>query len=174
MGRSKLTPTQEQQIAQRLASGERGIDLAKEFKVSKSWISQRFSKPAAAVKDVANQLVGAESALRALPVAEQLAALNLADELRAISMHLASAAKYGSATSHRLAALAHSEVAKIDDANPLSSMEALWGVSALTRLANDSGQIGLNLLAANKEAIKDANARAGAPALLPSSVDEFV
>ena len=71
-------------------------------------------------------------------------------------MHLAGAAKYGSATAHRLSGIANAQVDRIDDANPMNeaSIETLKGVSALTRLANDSSQIGLNLLNANKDRIK--------------------
>ena len=103
--------------------------------------------------------MAAEGALRALPVSEQVQALNLADELRAISMHLAGAAKFGAATAHRLNGIAHAKVQEIDDAAPLSaeSLESLKGVAVLTKIANDSATIGLNLLAANKEAIKEMN-----------------
>ena len=87
-------------------------------------------------------------------------AVSLADKLRSISSHLASAAEYGAATAHRLNALANSEVAKVDDADVLSpeSMEAMKGVAALTRLANDSSSIALNLLAANKDTVQRMNA----------------
>ena len=89
----------------------------------------------------------------------QAAAVSLADELRSISGHLAAAARYGSASAHRLQALAHGEVQKIDDTNPLESIEALKGVHALTRLANDSAATGLALLSANKEAARDSDAQ---------------
>ena len=56
-------------------------------------------------------------------------------------------------------ALANGEVAKVDDADPLSasSIEALKGVGVLTKLANDSANIAVNLLAANKDAVKRVN-----------------
>ncbi len=94
-----------------------------------------------------------------LPVSEQLIAVNLASKLRAISDNLASAAQYGAQTAHRLSALANSEVAKVDDANPLAreSVEAMKGVAVLTKLANDSASIALNLLNANKDTIKELN-----------------
>jgi hypothetical protein len=41
--------------------------------------------------------------------------------------------RYGSSTAHRSSALAHGEVQKIDDANPLESVvKALKGALALT------------------------------------------
>lgn len=75
-------------------------------------------------------------------------------------MHLAGAAKFGSATAHRLSGIAHGKVAEIDDAAPLDekSLESLKGVAVLTKMANDASQIGVNLLAANKEMIRDLNA----------------
>ena len=146
MGRpSKLTPTQWDEIGKRLASGESAADLAKAHGIAQSQISRRFSHDTQMrVKQVAH-------ALAVMPVKELTAALSLADELRAISGHLAAAGRYGSATAHRLQALAHGEVQKIDDQNPLDSIEALKGVQALTRLANDAAATGLNLLTANKD-----------------------
>lgn len=157
MGRpSKLTEQQWHKIGKRLLGGEKARPLAKEFGVSESAIRLRFSAAHKSANAVANQIVNAEQALRALPVSAQLTALNLADELRAISMHLAGAAKFGSATAHRLAGIAHAKVQEIDDAAPLDaeSLESLKGVAVLTRMANDASQIGVNLLAANKDTFK--------------------
>lgn len=94
-----------------------------------------------------------------MPIAQQYAAMNLADKLRAISSSLASAAELGAKTAHRLHALAHNEVSKVDDSAPLcpESIEALKGVGVLTKLANDSSQIAVNLLNANRDAAKEAN-----------------
>lgn len=146
MGRpSKLTPTQWEEIGRRLAAGETAKALSMEFGVGRTTISERFSDfPTVKVRKLGQEL-------SELPPQAQAAAVSLADELRAISGHLAAAARYGSATAHRLQALAHGEVQKIDDANPLESVEALKGVHALTRLANDAAATGLNLLNANKD-----------------------
>jgi hypothetical protein len=160
MGRpSKLNDRQWSEIQQRLLKGEKAADLAREYGVSKTRISERFSERIGTVKAVANQLVAAESALRQLPVTEQLQALNLADELRAISAHLAGAAKYSAATSHRLSGIAHAKVQEIDDAAPLNeeSREALKDVAVLTKIANEAATIPLNLLNANKETVKELN-----------------
>jgi len=153
MGRpSKLTPTQWDEIGRRLSGGETAASLGREFGVSQTVISQRFSKfPKAQVKKLAAELA-------TLPIQAQQAAVSLADELRSISGHLAAAARYGSSTAHRLSALAHGEVQKIDDVSPLESIEALKGVAALTRLANDAASVGLNLLAANKDRSMEQNA----------------
>ena len=143
MGRpSKLTDKQWAEIQKRLLAGEKAADLAREFKVSKTRISERFSERNGTVKAVANQLVAAEVALRQLPVTEQIAALTLADELKAISKHLAGAAKYGAATAHRLSGIAHAKVQEIDDAAPMddTSREALRDVAVLTKLANESAR----------------------------------
>ena len=163
MGRpSKLNEKQWTGIGERLLKGEKARALAREFKVAESTIRERFSALHGNVKAVANQVVAAEQALRALPVSAQISALNLADELRAISTHLAGAAKYGAATSHRLSGIAHSNVQKIDDATPLNaeSLENLKGVAVLTKMANEAATIGANLLAANKETVRDINSGA--------------
>lgn len=154
---SKLKPEQWTEITKRLLAGEKAADLAREFGVSKTAISARVSKRTETIQTVAHQVVAAERALSELPISEQLIAVNLASKLRAISDNLASAAQYGAQTAHRLSALANSEVAKVDDAEPLRSIDSLKGVAALTKLANDSASIALNLLAANKDTVKELN-----------------
>jgi hypothetical protein len=157
--KSKLTDAQWEQVEKRLLGGEKAADLSREFKVSVSVISRRFSQSAKSVKEVANQLVAADHALKALPIAQQVLAISLADDLRAISTHLAGAAKFGSATAHRLAGVAHAKVQELDDADPLSaeSINTLKGVSVLTDLANKAATTGLNLLAANRDSVKALN-----------------
>lgn len=168
MGRkSKLTEQQWQEIGQRLLANERPSDLAREFGVSPAVLSRRFAKKTATVKDVANQLVSADRALKALPIAQQIEAVTLADELKVISMHLAKAARLGSATAHRLAGIAHGKVQEIDDAAPLAeSMESLRNVAVLTKMANEASTIGVNLLAANKDMLKKADEGADKAGLL--------
>lgn len=97
--------------------------------------------------------------MRALPIGAQISARTLADELKDMSGHLAKAGNFGAATAHRLSGIAHAKVLEIDDAAPLGqeSIESLKGVAALTKLANDSSQIAINLLAANKEKIREIN-----------------
>lgn len=154
---SKLTDAQWESIGKRLLSGESAAKLSREFRVSKAAISTRFSKRNETIKSVANQIVETERALSFLNVSEQIAARSLADDLKAISEHLAGAARFGAATSHRLAGIAHNKVAEIDDAKPLDedSLAALKGIAVLTRMANDASEIGLNLLRANKDSNVD-------------------
>ncbi len=133
--------------------------MAREFGVSKTAISVRFSKRIETVKGVAHQLVAAEQALRQLTVSEQLTAVSLADDLRAISTHLAGAGKFGAATAHRLSGIAHAKVQEIDDAAPLDdkSRESLRDVAVLTKLANEAAVIPTGLLSANKDTVKELN-----------------
>ena len=161
MGRtSKLTARQWKSVEKRLLAGETANELATEFSIDRATISRRFAQHTKAVKDVANQLVASDFALKSLPIAQQISARTLADELIAISMHLAGAGKFGAATAHRLSGIAHAKVQEIDDAKPLDaeSIESLRGVAVLTKMANESAVIGLSLLAANKDMIKELNA----------------
>jgi hypothetical protein len=174
---SKLTEAQWSEIKRRLAMGERACDLAIEYKVSKATISTKVAKPIQTVKAVANQILEAEKSFRSLAVSEQLLTVNLLDELKAISFHLAGAGKFGAATSHRLNGIAHAKVQEIDDADPLSekSLDALRGVALMTKVANDSATIGLNLLSANKEMVRDEAAKTPPPAStepLPANADD--
>lgn len=176
MGRkSALTEKQWAQIESRLLAGEKAAQLAIEFGINRSQITRRFSQHIATVKDVANQIVAAEEALHSLPVAQQLSAISLADQLRAISGHLAGAANYGAATAHRLAGIANGLVAKISDSDPLAedSLIELKGIAALTRTANEASEIAVNLLRANKESIDEMNKR-DAPQAKTHHTIEFV
>lgn len=155
---SKLTPQQWSEIERRIAGGEVLRELAKEFGVSPAAISRKgFTQQSKRVQEVAQKLAVVQTELAELPMHQQHMAVTLADKLRNISDSLASAADLGAKTAHRLQALANSEVGKVDDADPLASVETLKGVSALTRLANDSASIALNLLAANKETVRELN-----------------
>jgi hypothetical protein len=51
------------------------------------------------------------------------------------------------------------KVAEIDDAKPLDqqSIDSLKGIAVLTRMANESSEIAVNLLNANKETVKKLN-----------------
>lgn len=154
---SKLTETQWEEIRKRLLAGEKAADLAREFGVSKAAISTRVSKRIETIKTVANQIVTADEALRSLSISEQRDALTLADDLKSISKNLASAARYGAATAHRLSALANSQTELVDDADPLSTSAQLKSVAMLQSLANEAAKTPLNLLAANKEEVARVN-----------------
>lgn len=156
---SKLTEKQWADIQKRLLDGEAGRVLSREYGISETAIRKRLSSQCEQIKAVANQVVAADVAFKSLPISSQNFAASLIDELKAISTHLAGAAKYGSATAHRLAGIAHSKVQEIDDAAPLdeSSLETLKGIAVLTRMANDASTIGVNLLNANKDTIKTIN-----------------
>lgn len=174
MGRkSKLTDKQWAEVDRRLLEGESPASIAKNFPVTPTAIRQRKTFTTDPVKAVANQIVSTERALAALPITSQITAQNLAAKLRAISDNLASAAHYGAQTAHRLNALANTEVQKVDDAQPLASVESLKGVAALTKLANDSASIALNLLAANKDTVQRLNEQAPeAPTIDPKKLSD--
>ncbi len=162
MGRkSKLTDKQWEAIGKRYLDGESSRALGREFDVSESMIRKRFGAQTKKIKEVANQLVAAETAFQALPISAQISARTLADQLKSISEHLAGAANFGAATAHRLSGIAHNKVQEIDDAAPMDeeSMKKLTEVAVLTKMANSSSEIGVNLLRANKDAIEDMNKR---------------
>lgn len=152
MGRpSKLSPDQWREVERRLNAGESASALAREFGVTNGLISQRFSKISKEVKKTAEMIAASQEALATLPVAQQYQAISLAEKLRNISSNLASAAEYGAATAHRLQAIANAQLAKIDDAEPMNSQEQLQAISALTKIANDAGRGGLELLNASRK-----------------------
>lgn len=154
---SKLSPEQWAEIERRSAEGESSRSLAKQFGLDEAAIRRRVNPHTPRIKETADKIVAARAALAELPASQQYVALNLADKLRSISTSLASAADLGAKTAHRLQSLANSQVAKVDDADPMKSIGALRDVGVLTKLANDSASIALNLLAANKETVTKIN-----------------
>lgn len=161
MGRpSKLTENEWIEALKRIEAGESIRSVAASYGVSPTAIQKRVSAQSAQqeeIKALANQLVTAENKIKDLPITLQVSVHSLANDLRAISMHLAGAGRFGAATAHRLSGIANAKVLEIDDAAPLSaeSMEALRGVAVLTKMANESSEIGVNLLKANKEMLTD-------------------
>lgn len=145
-----LTPAQQDEVRRRLAAGEGVRKLAAEFRVGKATIG-RLAGHAGQVQKVAEQLAAAQTALEALPLPHQHTALSLAERLRSISDDLAGAAMHGAATARRLHELASKEVAKVTEPTESKSMDALRGVGVLSKLANESAAVALNLLAANRD-----------------------
>ena len=168
---SKLTARQWESIGKRLIGGESVSALAREFKVGKSTISERFSERTNIVKATAGLIVKTEDALASLSISEQVSAHDMASRMRSISGHLMGAADYGAATAHRLSGIAHGKAQEIDDAAPLDdeSLAAMKGIAVLTRMANDASSIGLNLIAANKDAV----AKLQNPPKGPSGLNHF-
>jgi len=168
----KLTQKQWDAIKKRLDNKEKAADLAKEFGVTRQAISNRFRLQNKAIKSVANQIVEAETSIRSslqkLPPNLQIEAVNLANELMSISTHLASGAKYGAMTFHRLAGIANQHAQTLDDKEP--DIKVLATIGALTKIANENATTGLNLLNANKDTIKEAN---GNTDLQPLTFEEF-
>lgn len=175
MGRkSSLTPEQWIEVERLHVIEGKSINfLAKKYGVNESSIRRKI-KPSSAespnlrnpLQELAYKKVEVDNAqkeiaerIAELPYAKQQIVSELTRKLNNISYHLGSAAEYGAMTSHRLSGLANAQVEKIDDADPLraESLETLKGIAALTRMANSSSEIGLNLLRANKEAIEDLN-----------------
>ena len=168
---SRLSAEQWDDILKRSLEGIPTRRLAAEYDIAESAIRKRLGAQRAQIKTVANQLVSAERAFNALPIGAQIRARTLADHLKSISNHLASAAEYGASTSHRLAALANAQLEKIDDADPMNSTDVLQGVAALTKIANDASEIPMNLLKANKDAIEEMSK--GAELTTPAGLTHF-
>lgn len=153
----KITPEQWEQIERRAAAGETTVSIAAAYGVSEGALRKRginktrYDK----VRKVAHQLAGAKDALAALPVHQQQLAVSLADELRAISSNLASAARYGSATAQRLAQAAHHEISTAE----VLDEPRLRAVAMLTRTANEAGQLGVALLKTNEETMRESAER---------------
>lgn len=160
MGRkSALTEKQWQTIEKKILGGASVRGLATEYGISEAAIRKRLGTRTKDIKTVAHQLVEAETAFQNLPISAQISARTLADDLKAISSHLAGAAKFGAATAHRLAGIANAQIDQIDDAKPFGdeSLKVIKGIAALSNVANLAAEIPMGLLKANKDTINDLN-----------------
>lgn len=186
MGRkSALTPEQWAAVQHRhIVDGESLRSLAKELGINESSLRRKIGAKVVEAGETENlrelaarkarvdgeaKRVSAE--IEALPVAKQMIVSDLARKLGAISMHVASSAEYMAATSHRLSGIVSGMMDKIDDADPMKSMETLKQVSSLIGLSNEASHIPLNLLKANQSTIdamnegaQEGNSRPTAPA----------
>lgn len=153
---SKLTEAQWHDIEKRMLAGEKAAVLAKEYGIDRAQITRKITPSVRNVKTVANQLLNAETALKQLPITQQIATLSLVDELRAISTNLASAAKYGAVNANRLSNLANQQLNTVTDENLMTGegLVALKTVGALTDLANEASKVPLGLLNANKDQVQ--------------------
>lgn len=152
---SKLTDMQWEEIKARLLKGEKAADLSREYGVSKTSISERLSKRVETMKAVSNQLVSSEQQLRSLPVSEQVTVLNFVEDLKAISLNLASAGKFGAINANKLSGLANAQLNTVTDESLMTGegMVALKLVGALQELANEASKVPLGLLNANKDQV---------------------
>jgi hypothetical protein len=154
MGRpSKLSPAQWEEVERRLAAGEGASDLSREFGVHPSQVTRRVAQKSQKVREVAQKVAEAQTALAELPVAQQYSALSLAETISNVMKSSAKAAELGAKTAHRLQALANTEAAKIDDANPGSSASeaSLRTVAMLTKVANEAAATGMGLISVTKD-----------------------
>lgn len=159
MGRpSKLTDKQWAEIKARLLAGEKAADLAREFKVSPTAVSNRVSKRIETVKAVANQMVSAKRAMSELSDSEQEITNELVNDLMAVQNHMIKGAKYASASWHRLSAIANGQLEKVDDAEPMKSTDILKAHAVLQKLANEAAIVpaGLMNAQANREVLRAA------------------
>ena len=153
--KSSLTEDQKAEIRRRLLEGESVRAVARAMKLPETTVRRNNTAQTAEIKAVANQIVNTEKALRALPIAAQRDAETFASRLLALQDSTFAAAANGMAVSHRLSGISRLLVEQIDDGNPLESLGSLKSIALLTRIANDSAQIGVALLNANRERMPD-------------------
>lgn len=149
MGRkSKLTEQQWDEILDRhLNNNESYSSLAMEFGVSETAVRKKISSNAKQIKEVANQIVKAETSFEKLSISSKMKVRTLADSLKATSRHLANASEYGAATASRLSMIANKHTESLDEEQP--DIEKLKVVAALAKTANDAAAISINLVKAD-------------------------
>lgn len=144
----KLTNHQLAEATRRRVAGETLESIAKSYKVNPTTLSRAISQSIPQQKRIAETIASAEMEMEMLPISQQCAVRALADDLKAMSRSLASGAKLGAQTYHKLMGSANIKAQMVDDGD----IEGLKVIAALTRTANESAEGAFNLLKANKEA----------------------
>ena len=155
---SKLSEAQWAEIDRLLIEGGMSQNaIARQFGISGTTLREYIAKSSRSptVQKVAHMLVEADAALKSLPVSAQITARDLAGKLKAISESMATAAMHAAASTQRLQEMSWRELAKVGE-NPMdeAGQAALKAAAGLTRMANESSELPLNLLTANKERIR--------------------
>lgn len=149
-----LTPDQQRAVQLRLAAGEKAGALAAEYGVGRSTIL-RLSDLSGKVRQVAETLAHAQTALAELPPAQQHQAVTLAEKLRAISDSMAAAAVSGADTAKTLHGIANAKARAAAEAiaagKPDAATEELRAVAALTKIGNEAAAVPLGLISSNKD-----------------------
>lgn len=148
---SKLSEKQWLEIERRLEAGESVRALAREFKISPSAISARFSEQQKKIKKVTNQIVEANQALKSLPLSAQISVHNRTQRLMAIQAATDDAAIAGSNISKIVSEAAHRRVKAATD-DELIDAEYLKSLMAAGMVSNTHAKIGLDVMSiASKE-----------------------
>lgn len=154
--KSKLTEHQWDEILDKhLKQGISYSALAREYGLSETAVRKRISSNAKKIKDVANQIVKAETSYEELPLSSREKVRSLAEMLKATSRALAGAAECGAETAHRLTKIASKQTEMLNEEVP--DIEQLKVVAALTKTANEAAVIPLGLVKANSGMVADAN-----------------
>lgn len=160
---SKLTPEQWQAIEARFAAGETASALAREYGINEAAIRRKFRRETPKVREVAEKLASAQTALAELPRHQQPIAIALSDQLQRMSASAARAACSSADTADKIASMASSETHKFvsamiaagEDANPMDHQDKLQAISAMTKISNDALQPALALMKINQEAVAE-------------------
>lgn len=143
--------------------------MCREYKISKAAFSERFSERIRTVKKVANQIVETDRAIALLDVNERIAVFGLAEQLKQMSGHIASAGNDSAMVSKMFAKAARDATSKImfkamdDDGETISPerlaacTEEIAAVMKSTVVSNEASKVSLALLNANKETVNQIN-----------------
>lgn len=146
MGRkSKLTEKQWAEVEHRLLHGESRRAVARDYGISEAAVREKLSARVEQTKAIANQIYTTNQLVKSLPMAQQISAQNLAEEMLAISTNLASAGRNGAIISSRIMQIAVEQSGRINRDDPMESADVLQGIAALTRISNDASTIGMNM-----------------------------
>lgn len=144
---SRLTEAQWQTVGRRLAQGEGVRALAREFKVSPSIISNRFSKHVPELKTLAARIAQDELDLEGLTLSEQTTVRRIADDLKLTASNLGKAAVHGSQAAMHLFTKAAQHTQRLkDDLQTDELIKAVETIHAIARAGNESAKPALALL----------------------------
>jgi transcriptional regulator with XRE-family HTH domain len=156
----KLNDRQKEEIKAKRLRGITLVELAKEYNVSFALISSTVSERVSEMDKVARSIANAKLPLKDFNVSERASITTFAEELIEISTNISKTARHTSSVAAKYAEIASLQFDRID---PLKTLEentdSIRSVNAMVDGANKASHVSLNLIAANKETVKDMNSK---------------
>jgi hypothetical protein len=151
----KLTDNQLKDIERRINNGEKAIDLAKEYKVSKAFISGKFSKSKKQIESIATKVYETEKAMSELTVFEQNLIVHKVNELHLMETHLRQGSRHAASIYHRLMLGGKNKMDKFDINGGDIDEDILSDMMRLGMTANTFAKVPIDLKRSEKDVVKE-------------------
>lgn len=126
--------------------------LGEKYNLSPSSIRDGISAHVKLIKTASAEIVNAERQLMDLPITARVVANDFLQDLRSMSVNLASGGAASASTYARIAHAANKKTELLDDAAPYEDNRKVLGeIAEMTQVANEAAKVPLSIISGNKE-----------------------